>query len=216
MVVMVPDWILNESLITLATGARQLVVQEALEITWWLPGSYFPSFTPSTIVMSSFEAGAEMMTFFTGPRKCFLACSASVNLPVDSITTCAPTDSQFNAAGSFSEKTRNDFPSMLMESPLAWMSCFRLPRMESYLSRWARVAGLVRSFTATNSILESLRPARTTLRPMRPKPLMPTLIAIKNSSPADLIFDAEIGLTGRPRSAYKSTNQVTREAKRRA
>src|SRR5438270_13401403 len=108
MVGMVPLWILKLSCSTLATGARQLVVQEALETMWCLAGSYLPSFTPRTIVMSSFLAGAEMMTFFTGPRRCFFACSASVNFPVDSITTCAPTDSQLIAAGSFSEKTLID------------------------------------------------------------------------------------------------------------
>ena len=57
------------------------------------------------MVMSSFFAGAEMMTFFTVPRKCLPALSASVNVPVDSTTTCAPTDSQFRFSGSFSAKT---------------------------------------------------------------------------------------------------------------
>src|ERR1041385_4084574 len=126
MVVMVPLWILNLSCSTLATGARQLVVHEAFETTWCFAGSYLPSLTPRTIVMSSFFAGAEMMTFFTGPRRCFFACSASLNLPVDSITTCAPTDSQLMAAGSFSEKTLTALPSIVMESPVALMSCFRL------------------------------------------------------------------------------------------
>ncbi len=50
--------------------------------------------------------------------------------------------------------------------------------MESYLSRWASVAGLVRSLTATNSISGLPSEARNTLRPMRPKPLMPTFTAI--------------------------------------
>src|SRR5215475_7391129 len=104
MVVMVPDWILKVSWITLATGARQLVVHEALEIMWCFAGSYLPSLTPRTIVMSSFFAGAEMITFFTGPRRWALAFSASVNLPVDSMTTWAPTDSHLICAGSFSEK----------------------------------------------------------------------------------------------------------------
>src|ERR1700732_4465705 len=49
--------------------------------------------------MSSFFAGAEMITFFTGPRRCFLASFASVKRPVDSITTCAPTDSHGRATG---------------------------------------------------------------------------------------------------------------------
>src|ERR1700679_1284020 len=49
--------------------------------------------------------------------------------------------------------------------------------MESYLSRWARVAGVVRSFTATNSMFGLPRALRKTLRPMRPKPLIPTFTA---------------------------------------
>src|ERR1700757_2062360 len=117
---------------TLATGARQFVVQDAFEITWWVAGSYLPSFTPSTTVMSSFLAGAEMMTFFTGPRRCFLASSALVNLPVDSITTWAPTDSQGKAAGSFSLKTLMHLSSTLMQSVPAVILFGRLPRMEPY------------------------------------------------------------------------------------
>src|SRR5512146_2798415 len=131
------------------------------------------------MVTSSFLAGAEMITFFTGPRRCFLASSALVKRPVDSSTTCAPTESQGSLAGSFSAKTRRVRPSTRMQSVPALMSLLRLPRMESYLSRWARVLGSVRSLTATNSILRSLSAARSTLRPMRPNPLMPTLIAIK-------------------------------------
>ena len=61
----------NFSCSTFTTGARQLVVQEAFEIMLCLAGSYLSSFTPSTMVMSSFLAGAEMMTFFTVPRRCF-------------------------------------------------------------------------------------------------------------------------------------------------
>ena len=56
-----------------------------------------------------------------------------MNLPVDSITNCAPTDSQLMAAGSFSENTLIALPAIVMESPDALMSCFRLPRIESYL-----------------------------------------------------------------------------------
>ena len=50
------------SLSTLATGARQLVVQEALEMMWCTAGSYAFSLTPRTMVRSSFLAGAEMIT----------------------------------------------------------------------------------------------------------------------------------------------------------
>src|SRR6266404_5705664 len=102
MVVIVPFTILKWSFTTFATGARQLVVQDALEMMLSLAGLYLSSFTPRTIVMSSPLAGAEMITFLTGPRKCFFASSALVNLPVDSMTTCAPTLSHGMAPGSFS------------------------------------------------------------------------------------------------------------------
>ena len=39
-------------------------MQLALEMMWCFAGSYFSWFTPMTTVMSSFFAGAEMMTFF--------------------------------------------------------------------------------------------------------------------------------------------------------
>src|SRR5258708_40330348 len=207
-------WILKLACMSLATGARQLVVQEALEMMLCLEGSYLPSLTPRTMVMSSFLAGAEMMTFFTGPRRCFLACSASVNFPVDSITTCAPTDSHLMAAGSFSEKTFTALPLMMMESAVALMSCFRLPRMESYLSRWARIAGLVRSLTATKSRLGSSIAVRSTLRPIRPNPLMPTFTAIDEDSFLSLRIFAEKVTQQKitTRAKVVETHQVSRES----
>src|ERR1022692_2745191 len=178
MVVMVPLTILNLSFNTRATGARQLVVHEALEMMLSFAATYLSSFTPITMVMSSPVAGAEMMTFLTVPFRCSLACSALVNFPVDSITTCTPRELQSSLAGSRSENTRIFLPSTVMESSVAVMSLDRLPRTESYFSRWASVLGLVRSLTATMSISLSLSAVRRTLRPMRPNPLMPTLIAM--------------------------------------
>ena len=58
---------------TLANGARQFVVQEALDTTLWLGASYCSWLTPITTVISSSEAGAEMITFLTDPPKCFSA-----------------------------------------------------------------------------------------------------------------------------------------------
>ena len=52
------------SMSTFATGARPFVVQLALQTMWCFSGSYRSSFTPRTTVMSSFLAGAEMITFF--------------------------------------------------------------------------------------------------------------------------------------------------------
>src|SRR3954449_8499342 len=64
-----------------------------------------------------------------------------------------------------------------MESAPAVTLFGKLPRTESYFSRCASVFGSVRSFTATNSRFGSCKDARRTLRPMRPKPLIPTFIA---------------------------------------
>lgn len=47
---------------TLASGARQLVVQDALDTTLWDLGSYLSSLTPITNMGASAE-GAEMTTF---------------------------------------------------------------------------------------------------------------------------------------------------------
>ena len=49
---------------TLATGARQLVVQDALEMMWCFAGSYFSWLMPKARVRSWPLAGAEMITFF--------------------------------------------------------------------------------------------------------------------------------------------------------
>src|SRR5512143_781961 len=76
----------KESTSTLATGARQFVVQEAFETTLCFLASYLSLLTPMTIVRSSFLAGAEMMTFRAPAARCAFAFSASVKRPVDSTT----------------------------------------------------------------------------------------------------------------------------------
>ena len=55
MVVIKPLRIPKFSSNTLATGARQLVVQDAFEMTWCWRGSYLFESTPRTIVMSGPE-----------------------------------------------------------------------------------------------------------------------------------------------------------------
>src|SRR5260370_35292205 len=93
------------------------------------------------------------------------------------MTTWARTEAQASLAGSRSAKSLICLPSTGMKSAPWVISFLRLPRMESYLRRWARVAGVVWSFTATNSMSGLPRALRKTLRPMRPKPLMPTFTA---------------------------------------
>jgi hypothetical protein len=152
-----------------------LVVQDALEMTVWDP-SYSESLTPSTIVRSSPEAGAEMMTFFAPPSStCLRAWSALVKKPVDSITTSTPRSAQGSAPGSRSARILSSLPSTAI--PLAVVStwCPSGPRTLSYLSRWAIVFTSPRSLAATISMSWLLAStARQKLRPMRPKPFTPT------------------------------------------
>src|SRR4051794_9661707 len=123
-----------------------------------------------------------MITFFAPASRCLAASSRLVNRPVDSITTSAPTSSQGRSAGSLSENTWSSLPSITRPSSVASTSPGNGPRIESYLIRCARVSLSVMSLTPTHS-MSSPRAcaARNTLRPMRPKPLMPALRAIRDS-----------------------------------
>src|SRR6266511_5046163 len=165
----------NFSCSTLATGARQFVVHDALEITVFYAGSNIFSFTPMQIVRSASFDGAEMITCSTPLRRCREAFSFDVKRPEDSMMISAPTSPHGMSAGSGFEKTRSSRPSMVTPFALWPMSFGIVPWTESYLSRYARVAEAVRSFTATKSISNfPASAARTTLRPMRPKPFTPT------------------------------------------
>ncbi len=68
-------------------------------------GSYWSSFTPMTMVMSSFLAGAEMTTFLAPRVEVRLGLLPSVKKPVDSTTTSTPSSPQGRFAGSRSEST---------------------------------------------------------------------------------------------------------------
>ena len=108
----------KESLRTFAIGATQFVVHEAFDKTLCDAGSYWSSFTPSTSVMSSPVAGAEMMTFFAPPRRWPAALSLSVKIPVDSTTISTPSPAHGRSAGFRSEKTLTVRPSISRSAPL--------------------------------------------------------------------------------------------------
>src|SRR4051812_32128909 len=77
------------SSMTLAIGARQLVVQDALLTILCLLGSYLLWFTPMTSVGTSSSlalVGAEMTTRLAPALRWLDAPSRSVNRPVDSTT----------------------------------------------------------------------------------------------------------------------------------
>ena len=116
-----PRRIVNRSCTTLAAGARQLVVQLALLMIWCCSGSYFPSLTPSTIVMSSPLAGALMITFFAPASMWARALSASVKMPVDSITMSTPRSPHGSCAGSLTWRTLTALPSMTTASSV-WVT----------------------------------------------------------------------------------------------
>ena len=143
---------LNESLSTLAIGARQFVVHEALVMMWCLLGSYAESLTPRTTVKSSFLAGAEMMTFCAPPSMWARALVASVKKPVDSMTTSAPSSFHGRLAGSRSSRARILRPPTMMFSSSYDTSSGSRPRMLSYFSRWASVLLSVRSLAPTTSM----------------------------------------------------------------
>ena len=109
---------------TLATGARQLVVHDALLMIG--SPAYLAQLTPCTNMGVSSLLGADMMTFLAPASMCFCAVSFVRNRPVDSITMSAPTSPHFRLAGSFSAVRRiflplttSVLPSTAM-SPLNW------------------------------------------------------------------------------------------------
>ena len=168
----------NFSCRTLASGARQFVVHDAFEMMWCDLGSYLSKLTPRTTEKSGFLAGAVMMTFLAPAARCFAALSRSVKRPVDSKTTSTPRSFHGRAPGSRLDSTLIESPLTEMESAVASIFAFRLPRIESYFSRWASVAVFVMSFTATKSMSLLPSAARMMLRPMRPNPLIPTLMGM--------------------------------------
>jgi len=91
---------------TLVSGAKQLVVQEAIEITWSLTCNS-ASFTLKTIVLvDSSLAGALIITFLAPACTWANASSPLVKRPVDSMTTSIPNLLQGNLLGSFSAKAK--------------------------------------------------------------------------------------------------------------
>src|ERR1700752_3778027 len=95
----------------LTIRAKQLVVQEALEMTVWVLLRTL-WLTPYTIVAAtSLPPGAEMMTFLAPPLRCAEAFSLLVKKPVHSRTTSTPRSFHGSCDGS-------RCASPLMRSPL--------------------------------------------------------------------------------------------------
>src|SRR5207244_3480048 len=95
----------------------------------------------------------------------------------DSITTSTPRSAHGSCTGSRSARPFSSFPAAFSELPSTVTSPAKGPSSESYLSRCAIVATSPRSLKATSSkSVSRSSDARKKLRPMRPKPLMPTRV----------------------------------------
>src|SRR3954469_21412487 len=125
-----------------------------------------------------------MMTRFAPASRWALALSRAVKMPVHSSATSTFSSLWGSSDGLRTAVTRILWPSTTRSSPSTVTSLGKRPCTESKRSRWAFVSTGPRSFTATTSM--SLRPdstmARRMLRPMRPNPLIATLIVMLNSS----------------------------------
>src|SRR5690606_7257391 len=86
------------SWMTFARGARQLVVQDALDTTF-ISFVYLLWLTPITNIGVLSFAGAVMTTFFAPPLKWAEAFSEVVNTPVDSTMYSAPHSLQGISSG---------------------------------------------------------------------------------------------------------------------
>src|SRR5260370_10492200 len=117
------------------------------------------------MVMSSFLAGAEMITFFTLPRRCLAASLASVKRPVDSTTTCAPTLGQSISAGSLMANTLIRLPLTTMASASTLTSPLNGPSIDSYFSRGTSALGTGSSVLQPLQYNSTLRHLHGTVRP---------------------------------------------------
>ena len=95
-------------------GARQLVVQEALE-TNFMSGVYLSRLTPQTNMGVSSLEGADMMTFLAPASRWPWLFSLVRNRPVDSTTYSAPSLAQGRSAGLRSAETGISLPLTMME-----------------------------------------------------------------------------------------------------
>ncbi len=134
---------------TLASGARQLVVHDAFEMTVSL-ALILSSLTPMTNVPStSLSPGAEMMTFFAPAATCAPALAFEVKRPVHSSTTSTPRSFHGSLDGSRSAQTLILSPLTTRSPPSTPTSPGNRPCAVSYCVRCAFVSASPRSLTAT-------------------------------------------------------------------
>merc|ERR1719387_131726 len=159
-VVMRPCLMPNFSLMVFTIGARPLVVHEAHETTA-MSVSYSSSLTPTTRVgVSASLAGAEMMTFLAPPSMCFMQPSVVVNAPV----------------GSRVAESETSRPLILRPASVISHVPLKRPCTVSCSRRYFMYSGDMGELMCLSTNESRSMAMRTTWRPMRPKPLTPSLI----------------------------------------
>merc|ERR1719174_2429856 len=175
-VVMSPCLMPNFSLMTFTRGARPLVVHEAQEMTFI---SVFKSsvLTPTTMVgVSASLAGAEMITFFAPPSTCFMQPSVVVKAPVDSQTYSTPASVQGISVGSRVDERVTGRPLILRPPSISSMPPPKRPWTVSCSSKYFIYSGDIGELMCLSTKSSRSIAMRATWRPMRPKPLIPSLI----------------------------------------
>merc|ERR1719284_1896816 len=176
-VVIKPCLMPNFSLMVLTIGARPLVVHDAHETTAIDSGSYSSVLTPTTMVgVSASLAGAEMITFFAPPSMCFMQSGVVVNAPVDSQTYSTPTDFHGISVGSRVAESVTGRPSMTRPSSVASTLPGKRPCTVSCSRRYFMYSGDIGELMCLSTNESRSMAMRTTWRPIRPKPLTPSLI----------------------------------------
>merc|ERR1719387_2911546 len=176
-VVIRPCLMPNFSLMTLTIGARPLVVHEAHETTFIDAGSYSCSLTPTTRVgVSASLAGAEIITFLAPPSMCFMQPSVVVKAPVDSHTYSTPVCVHGISAGTRVAESVTFAPLMKRASPSTSHVPEKRPCTVSCSRRYFMYSGAIGELMCLRMNDSRSIAMRTTWRPMRPKPLTPSLI----------------------------------------
>merc|ERR1711988_1945966 len=186
-VVIRPCLMPNLSWMVLTRGARPLVVHEAQETTAMDSVSYSSWLTPTTRVgVSASLAGAEMMTFLAPLSTCFKQPSVVVKAPVDSQTYSVPVSFHGISVGSRVAERVTLRP--LISSPPSTISQVpgKRPCTVSCSSRYFMYSGDMGELMCLSTNDSRSMAMRTTWRPMRPKPLTPSLMGA--SGLADILM----------------------------
>merc|ERR1719310_1656494 len=175
-VVMRPCLMPNFSLITFTRGARPLVVHEAQETTF-ISVLYSSVLTPMTMVgVSASLAGAEMITFFAPPSTCFKQPSVVVKAPVDSQTYSTPVLLHGISVGSRVADRVTGRPLILRPPSVSSTVPSKRPWTVSCSSKYFIYSGDIGELMCLRTKSSRSIAILATWRPMRPNPLIPSLI----------------------------------------